>query len=386
MKKFSLIFLITCCFVNNLFSFWGKSESSFDKEFAEIFQASQFCPLDYEIFFADGAFANDSRQERLNTPSWAGLTTKVKSLGLMDSPGLYSTLSFSAGPVEPDSLSSFIVSFGLPFLVKNQTWGSLSSALKEHPTEIKEKFKDLTNLGPNASITARGFFGPSLGWLQNCELVLQLATKLPWSDAWSRAFKFYLPVGGKDESVELFNRTAMVFGINFNLIPKVLRVGGFVELLSPSMGFEQVVPTFKQIASYFSAGVVSKMSQAGQKIMDISGQPVPESKRVENQLELPKFNNAGLLSVGAQAELSLLNDKAFVGARIKKTGLNFDKKPVDPSRSGIKEFLMFFRTGQIKPARWLDFPDLGLNYSLFFNSSDWKTKRIALGLFATYRF
>lgn len=376
MNKFSLKYLVIFCCSFNLFSE--------GLELDEILRASEFCPVDYEVFFAEGA-PNNWAKEGLNPAAWSGLCARFKSKKMFESPGLFNVVGLSVGPVDPDSLSSFVASLELPFLMKNAEWGSLYSGLSRAEL-LKQSFTDFTNLGPNLALTARGFFGPGMGTLKNCELVFQAATKLPFSDSWNKHFNLLLPVDGNEQKIELFNRTAFLFGINFNVIPKFFRVGGFVELLSPSMSFDQVVPTLKQIFNYATFGAGQKMAELKQQWFPKNENSMQETMVVQKSVELPKFENAGLLTVGAQAEIALARDKLFVGARVKRTQLSFDKKLKDPLKNGTKEVILFARCGRIKLLEWLEFPEVGVNYSMFFSSANWQQERSALGLFATYRF
>jgi hypothetical protein len=235
-----------------------------------------------------------------------------------------------------------------------------------------------------------------MGLLKYCEIVLQLASKAVGSNAWSEANKLNIPElkdsSEYNDQVNVFSRTALLLGVNYSLVPKILRIGGFIELLSPSVGVDKIKPMLGQILNYSTLGLSSVIKNVLNKINSTTPTPAVAVPAPEDLVTPPPPTekitlSAGLISVGALAEFALMKDKAFIGARLKRTALNFDKNLNKKAGNlGTREVSIFIRSGHIEPVSWLDLPEIGLNYSMFFNTSSWQKQDTTIGVFAKYRF
>jgi hypothetical protein len=184
---------------------------------------------------------------------------------------------------------------------------------------------------------------------------------------------------------ELFGQTAFSLGINATLIPPYLRIGSFVEFLSPTLQLPSVKQLLKSIAYYSAFGLGS----LAKWIIFRPTYNLTLNAKDESVLVVcpGESANSALFSAGAMGEVALFEDSIFLGARLKKTIFNQTKNfEAFLETPGIKELTLFARSEAVMLFNYLDLPELGFNYSLFFASPEKFAQRSAIRFFLKYRF
>lgn len=337
----------------------------------QVFYSSLSAPADREVFFARG-LPNEPKEADLAKVSWSGLGAGVKVDKPLEEGITLASANFAMGPLNPDSRSSFILSGSLPVVV---------GTVGEKRGFINDLF------GPSLAITGRGFFGQNSGMLENLELVFQLSTKLPGSASWSHPTE--MDIDWREDSLFkglLETNTAFLVGANFHAIPKVLRVSVFSEIMPAVRGFNQLQPLTTFLKSRTIYGLdrifppkVEAKNETQEPSKEVSKEAV-ESEKQRKDLML------GLLSMGVMTEASLKDEQFFVGVRFKSTKLTGFNDSQAKGRPGAKELTFFTRTNILDGLQSLSIADLGLSYTLVFDSSNWTAKKSVVGLCAKVKF
>lgn len=337
----------------------------------QIFYSSFFAPADRETFFSQG-FPNGSNEVDMAMVPWSGLNAGLRfDKPIQDSFSL-ARGNFTMGPLNPDPRSSFILNAQAPAV-----FGKMSD----------EKKLLLDQFGPSVSVTGRGFFGTNTGWLENVELVFQLSSKIPGTKAWSSSP--IIDLGAEDKSIKglIDTRTAFSVGANFNVVPKIIRVGVFAEVMPTARGFNQLQPVTAFLKSR-ALGSLDRILPAREE--KPSEKPEPESTKTAQEVIFQDKDNKhlqlGLLSLGVMGEAALKDEQFFIGARFKSTKVTGFNDGEMKKKPGAKEVTFFTRANMLESFESFSIADLGLSYSLVLDSSNWGIKKSVAGVCAKVKF